>query len=297
MDNLLHPPDSTAESGNKLTAPDNSGERRSFFRWLRRSVWAKIFLILVILAPTAYVMTITILLSKRQAGNFDFINGKIPGSGASMYKNLNGSQVHDLQKAQKLEMESVYLKNRMTLALIDSVYITLDLPDKLLSLEIKGVPVLKSKIYTIEMTRKFDKIGHNQLIAWCSSPFSLKKKDATIPKLPMVFKKAPKDTTEAKLSSSVPMPVDTGAVYYNLQFDRGLILDVEQVEEPAPEDAKVIRDYLSDKRKVAAIEAVKTALKMESPEQYMHIRILIKREDARAIYRAIPREASLALKL
>ena len=297
MNYIQNPGDITKEDNSTSLKKENHKENISFFRWLKRSFWAKLFLFLIIIAPSAYIIAITITLSRQQAVKFDFIRGKIPGSDASLYSKLSDAQSRDLQKAQDMEMELAFLKNKMALSALDSVYISLDIPDSQIILEIKGVPVLKSKIYKIFMTKKFDKISHNQTMVWLSSPFTLQKKDATIPKLPMVFKKAPKDTTEAKLASDIPVATDTGAVYYNLQFNRGLILDVEQVEEPGPENAKVINDYLAEKKKKAAIEALRLALKFEAPEQYMHIKILIKQEDAKAIYRAIPREAELALKL
>ena len=210
---------------------------------------------------------------------------------------LTEAQVAEVKTIIRKERENAFQKSRLSLAEKDSIYMVLDVPNKLLLLEIKGVTVKKVDLLTIEISNRFSLISHENLLPWISEPFILEKDFSTIPKSPIVIKQAPKDTIEAQLQSSKPTAPDSTNVYYTLYFDRNLVLEIEQSDPPEAGYTEKVITYQNIKRKESTRSVFRMLRNPQQTDQPMMIKLIIGESEARAIYRAVPTKSRLILKL
>jgi hypothetical protein len=272
----------------------------TLYRWfIKRKIAITIFVIIALALP-AYALLINVFLPLKTAGLLvPYENYQQPSIDTIELKEKPGEEtLQKIQEIERLEIKKAYLGNRLKLARsTDSVYMSINLIDSTIHLEIKGVEVRVCPITQIKTSRSLLKASHNDLFAWLSGPFELEEGFATIPKIPYVIKEAPKDTLEAQAQSAMPLPVDTASVFFTLYFDRGLVLEIEQAEEPYTADKRVLRKYNHAKNKFSRKNAFNAVFRGKTAQPVIHIRLMVSKEDARAIYRGIPDHAMLALNL
>lgn len=196
-----------------------------------------------------------------------------------------------------LEMTSAWLGCQLNLSRQDSAYLNLDLAANMLTLMIKGVPVRSCTLHAVRTSRQIKCLDRAQLVHWITVPFMSQKAFSTIPKIRYVNKKAPKDTIEAALMGSAPMPADTSSVCFTIYFDRHLVLQVEQAEEPFDTEREVIKKYRSECRQAVRKSTMRALFHHSNPESGILIRITMSKADARAVYRGLPVRTGLSLKL
>lgn len=253
-----------------------------------------IFLILVIALPVFTIIYGIVLPAKnyQPAAGLPSLSDTASVHDASM----TATQAEEVKKIISMENERVFLKNRLALAEKDSVYFILDLADTMIWLEIKGVPVRKTKITHLEVSNRFSLISHENLLPWITEPFTLQHDLSTIPKMPIVVKQAPKDTIEAAKASSAPLPLESTPVFFTLYFDRNLILEFEQAEPVDESGEEQIKSYRTTKRHESNRSVMETLRNPQQSNQLLPIRMVIPEKDARAIYRAIPSKTHLIVK-
>ncbi len=273
---------------------------KQMYQWFIHRKVAIVLSLVFSLAFPLYIVIITVFMPVRTAGKLDVPgdNSILAEDTAKVGKDISSDVMEKVKQLEKMEMEKAFLKNRMTLAAkSDSVYMTLDLGDSLLNLEINGVVVRSCPLTYIRESRRLGRIDHERLYAWASTPFQLERELSTIPKIPYVIKEAPKDTLEAQEQSAIPLPPDTTSVFFTLFFDKELVIEIEQSAKPDDVDMGMIDKYYRDKNKVLRKDAFRAALGLHPPKQEIYLRLQVSQEDARAIYRGIPVHASLALRL
>lgn len=202
------------------------------------------------------------------------------------------------QKMAALEINQAFFLTRLELSKKDSICLVVDLQDSTANLEVKGVPMRRCKILRYrhsDLARRLRSQG--RLHQWLAAPFILQKELATLPKAPIRIKEAPKDTIEAAESKGEDLPIEQRDAEFTLQFDRNLTLSVEQAQ--PPELAGRMRQFWYDLRRNfdEARDAVIALLHLQLPQHRLWIEIELSREDAKAIYRALPTRAALALRL
>jgi hypothetical protein len=266
---------------------------RSFFIWFRRRKRIVTLFILLAVLPPVYVLVQSVVLpankSLRLYAETDTLSSKMrsdPGDSILMIARETG----------ELELEKSYLQNRVTLSRFDSAYLTINLPESLLTLELQGIVLRECPIKEYEISRRFKVMDHDQLLKWLSAPAKVRTSISTIPKIRYVLKEAPKDTLEAALQSDKPIPPDTTAVFFTLYFDSFLVIEVEQEEPLKKGEQKLIRQYFAAKHDSLRRQAVHS-LFHSTPDYGMHIRLTVSQADARAIYRGIPVFSGASLKI
>jgi hypothetical protein len=276
----------------KLTAPVRSG-----IRWLFPTRAAiVVFLALGLLLPLYILIFSTVMpvVTYRHApapadtSRRDPANPPVSTETSPEIK----SRIHMVQED---ELDKAFLQNRYTLARKDSIYLCLNLSDSVLTMEIKGVVVRSCRLADLWSSRRLDCLDHEQRLRWCSTPFTLKSSLATIPKTRYVIKQAPKDTIEAALQDSKPMPPDTSTVFFTLYFNRNLVIDVEQTEPPFDTDRNMIRSYYRTKNNLMRQQALNALLQFTAPNPTITFHLRMSKADALAIYRGIPVKSQLAL--
>lgn len=202
------------------------------------------------------------------------------------------------QKMAEMEIDQAFLLTRLELAKNDSIGLVIDLTDSTAKLEVKGVPIRRCKILRYRQSDLARRLrAQGRLHHWLAAPFMLQKQLATLPKAPIRIKEAPKDTIEAAESKGEDLPIEQNDAEFTLQFDRNLTLSVEQTQPPS--FAGRMRKLWYDWRRNfdEAQEAVTALVHLQLPQHRMWIEIELSREDAKAIYRALPTRAALALRL
>lgn len=272
----------------------------NYFRFLHDHRHVRKYFWISLLIPAILVLTFVVLLPLRinlpvaddQETDHDYF---IPDAGK--FENID-----DLKKYSKkmvdLKMEEMFLQSQLAMAKRDSINLIVNLVDSMVSLNIKGVTIRECKIHRFQLSHAFKHIKTNPLFfEWLAEPFVLEQEWATTPKVPIKIRKAPKDTNEAKKYKTEPAALDKPDVYYTMQFDRNLFLRMHQIE--ATTFWGGIRKWFYNKR--LFLETIKDTFvaffHLTSPETPFWIEIKISKNDALAIYRALPDNAALALKL
>jgi hypothetical protein len=187
------------------------------------------------------------------------------------------------------QKEKAFIQSRVAMAVTDSIGLTINLKDSLAYLEINGVVVHKTKISFQRICKAFNKANSYAVAAMLSSPLNIVKDTATIKKIPLLVKMAPKDTSEYK-PDIMPDTSKHDPVYYILEMNNGIRIFVYQQENNNLKDLynQVLFD-VSDRMK-NTLYAFRKISNFEVPEYRLYIKIRIPKDDAKIIYRAIPKK-------
>lgn len=206
---------------------------------------------------------------------------------------------NELEKALyfRLKIDELFWKNRVELAKGDSMYLSINLPDSLLILELNGVPLRQCKIEEYKITPLYSQLKFQpQFLEWLNDPFILVDESATISKVPIKEVIAPKDTIEAMKQLSKEIEIEKEDVQFILGFDRDLILEVKQTEPPTLMGRFEMVLFRVLKNITAFFKDFYSLMTLKSSSQDFWIKITISQNDAKAIYRALPKEARVILR-
>ena len=194
----------------------------------------------------------------------------------------------------KLLKEKAFLQSRLIMAETDSIYLTLNLSDSTVNLEISGVTVHQARFSEMEASKIFLRGDESLILSLMASPFTISKDWSTIRKEPVLFKMAPKDTSEYK-PDAVPDTSLTEPVNFILEMTDGTRIYVCQEEDDKPADRRSQFRFDLDYRIRDAWSSMKSIMRFRIPEYHLYIKIYLTRADARIIYRAIPRYGQVGL--
>ncbi|MDP3441313.1 MAG: hypothetical protein Q8T08_00495, partial [Ignavibacteria bacterium] len=270
----------------------------SFFKWFAKNRKMQFLLLFLIFAlPIAIIIWGVVLpistfepLSSKDT-KIDTISTEV--------KKLDSEQKTALHNILLKEQELQFQQNRLLLAKQDSIYMIVDLSDSLVSLEIKGLKVKSCKIHSYVLTNHIAAAQYENLRQWMKAPFTLKGELATIPKVPVLFIDAPKDTAEAARLPRKPLEPENDIVNFTLLFSNRLALQVEQFEPPLPEDLEKLTIYQKQNDSVFSRNIFNKLIDPLPENQAIRLKIVLNSAEARAIYRAIPHSnsAKMLLKL
>jgi hypothetical protein len=190
-----------------------------------------------------------------------------------------------------------FLTARLDAAGQDAPSLSVDLATGVLDIEIRGTVVRRCRIQRIELPGALER-GRKKwgLAPLFSVPFVLQDADATILRAPVRVVQAPRDSTEARNRPPLDVPVETQAAELLLRFDRGLTL---HIVEPAITFSDRVRAVtLAFRWRLR--EAARSAAELSDGRWPVHqhlVRVRLDPGDARAIFRALPDDARLALRL
>jgi hypothetical protein len=194
----------------------------------------------------------------------------------------------------RLIKERASLQSRIIMAETDSIYLTINLADSSMNLEISGVVVHTAKMSSYKTSRMLTNGHENIIFTMLSTPLTIASDIATIKKEPVMMKMAPRDTSEYKPDimpdTSIAEPVN-----YILEMTHGIRIYVYQEEDEKRTDRMTLfRFDLNDRLRQTWI-AIKRVAVLKVPEYHPFIRIRLPRSDAKIIYRAIPKNGQISL--
>lgn len=272
------------------------------FRFLRQNRRVQVVFFASLLVPLLLVFVLTVLLPVV-ANPFEEPAEEEPKEGAepladSALAEISTARRELAERMATLEIDQAFWEARIQLGKGDSISLSVDLMDSVASLEVKGVPMRQCKILRYRGSGVIKRLrAQGRLQPWLSPPFFLEKELATLPKAPIRIKEAPKDTIEASESKGQDLPIEHRDAEFTLHFDRSLTLVVEQAQPPSFKGR--LRKIWYDWRRIFgdAGGALVALLHLRLPQHRIWIEIELSREDAKAIYRALPNRAGLALRL
>jgi hypothetical protein len=269
---------------------------------LRRNGKAHVFFLIALLLPPLAILFLTVLLpvainpfeesaDETLQNVAESVTDSIPAEIATGRRELS-------HKMLALEIEQAFWQTRLRLAKSDSISLAINLVDSTVSLDIKGVPVRICKIHRYKTSGATTRLrAQGRLLQWLSQPFILQKELATLPKAPIRIMEAPEDTIEANEMAAEEPQIEKRDVHFTFHFDRHLSVSVNQVQRPSFA-GRVQKVFYNLRRSFSAAgNAVISLFRLQLPEHRIWLELELSREDAKAIYRALPPQARMALRL
>jgi hypothetical protein len=194
----------------------------------------------------------------------------------------------------KLLKEKGFLQSRIAMAETDSIYLTVDLTDSIANLEISGVEVHTAEIKKMKISRIL-KHGNDYIIStMLSRPLNIAREYSSIQKEPLMIKMAPRDTSEF-VPDIIPDTADYEPVNFILEMDNGIVISVYQEEKLNQGDAMNLFGFDLRYRIKNSIRSLASVFTLKVPEYHPFIKLRLTREDAKIIYRALPKKGQIAV--
>lgn len=198
---------------------------------------------------------------------------------------------------ERLLIDENFFACRIRMAKEDSICLVIDLPSGLAGLDLHGCRVRNCRIAAKSFGSRIRSSKHGELTGWLSGPFVALNDWATIPKMPIKIKKAPRDSIEANKMALEPRPVEKEDVHFKLFCDRDLVIDIEQTQPPSGRWlfrslASGVAYYVNLGRATFG-----SLLHGRLPRHDAVIRLKLDQEDARAIFRALPHNAEILVRM
>ncbi|MBN2354638.1 hypothetical protein JXO59_00910 [candidate division KSB1 bacterium] len=256
---------------------------------------AQIVFIIFFLLPVLLVSILLIFLPVYEQMKEQSLEIK---SGDQKKSGLLASSEKLAAQMSSLQVEEAYLKSLYALRRKDSIMLSIDLHDSLLSILIKGIPARQCTIKEYRMSHAIPHIAaRDTMHSWLYPPFKLQKEWATIPKAPIRIMDAPKDTIEANAMAGEEISIEKNDVHFTMQFNRGLTVVVEQLQTPSWKGRWKKFIYDLERLHSQALKTIKELKQKQLPQHQLWIEVYISREDAKAVYRATPHSLEMALRL
>jgi hypothetical protein len=190
--------------------------------------------------------------------------------------------------------EKSFLQSRIAMAESDSIYLTINIPDSAVNLEICGVVVHTTKIQKMEISHIIREGNEYVISSMLGKPFSIENSFSTIPREPLMIKMAPKDTSEF-VPDVVPDTAEYEPVNYVLEMSNGTRIFIYQAEFPHPGDKLHLFKFDMKYRLQNAYNEIERVMLFKVPDYHPFIKIRMARKDAKLIYRALPVHGQIAV--
>jgi hypothetical protein len=194
----------------------------------------------------------------------------------------------------RLLKERAFLQSKIIMAETDSIYLTINLADSSINIEISGVVVHAAKMNNFRASRILTHGNDNIILSMLSTPFTIASDFATIKKEPVMIKMAPKDTSEYK-PDIMPDTSITEPVYYILKMTNGTKIYIYQEEDKKLSHRMSFYKFDINDRLQETWIALKSVAVFKVPEYHPFIKIRLPRSDAKIIYRAIPKYGQIGI--
>lgn len=193
-----------------------------------------------------------------------------------------------------LTRELAFLKARTSMAETDSIYLAMNLVDSVVTLEISGVTVAKTRFTRLSASKIFRERNSYMISSMLSKPFTIVRNFASIPKEPLMIKMAPKDTSEYK-PDIIPDTADYEPVNFIMESDNGTVFYVYQEEKLNTGDGLHLFFFDLSYRLHEAWRNMKEIFTFRVPDYHPFIKVRLPRADAKIIFRALPENGQIAV--
>jgi hypothetical protein len=247
----------------------------------------------LILAPVLLLLLIYYAIMAMRAPAHKLSEIKNEYSSLTEKKDLDKKMLTDSAYLSLIK-ERAFLQSRIIMAGTDSIYLTINLADSTMNLEISGVVVHSTKMKSYTASRILTRGNENIITAMLATPLTIESDLSTIKKEPVMIKMAPKDTSEYK-PDIMPDTSITEPVNYILYMTNGIRIYVYQSENEKKEDRKMAFRFDLKDRMDQTWDALRKVAVLKVPDYHPFIKIKVPRADAKIMYRAIPKKGQIAI--
>lgn len=193
--------------------------------------------------------------------------------------------------------EKAYREALLKLATKDSIQLAVNLGDSIVCLYINGIRIHRTKIISSEQDQFLGSMPGIQVAGLFSRPMPITRHYATIVKMPVVERQAPKDTLEAATNAWKPDTLIQRPAFLLLETENGIDLILEQEEEAGIRDDLVKIGFNNMINLRRTIGSIRNFVGFRKQDYHPRIIIQLPAKDLRAVYRALPEKAFVAIGL
>jgi hypothetical protein len=197
----------------------------------------------------------------------------------------------------RLYKEKDWLETRFQIARTDSISMSVDLLDSTLQMELKGTVLKKSKILDFKADRFLYQLNPGAYHHLLGKQAKADTVISSIPKEPLIIKKAPKDTAEVEDGTAMIDTSKIEVVHWVLKLDNQVVLKIEGVDQDAKSDWWASQKFWLFQNLKQTGQDLRRTILFKTPEYYPEIRLIIPEADARAFYRALPVKPLVCIRL
>ncbi len=249
------------------------------------------FLMLFLLLLSIYITT-SILAPIKKLDSLKQKNERLSIQDSSAYLLFE-----KVPKLDSLAKEEAFLKSRLSMTESDSIGIVLDLSDSTIRLELHGVTIHCAEIQKYKTDRFFNSMDKQSYLTMFSAPFSTVMQTSSIEKEPLTVKRAPKDSIEAAKSVYMPDTNIKPSMFCSLDLDSGIRIYLFQDSLSGKKDWFEKNRFILRDKIAIFFNNCYSLLHFQIPEYKPEIVLYLSQKDAVAIYRAIPANALVCVRL
>ncbi|MBN1117169.1 MAG: hypothetical protein JXA77_08195 [Bacteroidales bacterium] len=205
--------------------------------------------------------------------------------------------VYYYPEMSRLVGEKAYKEALLKLAENDSIQLVINLTDSTVDLSMKGVMIHQTKLKEFSKDKFFEKITLIQENKLFSQPLFVNSSYATIVKEPVVVRHAPKDTLEAALDAWQPDTLIQNPAFVALSVEYNIRIIFEQDVNKSYYDKWKKFEFYNHLSFSKAIASLENFFCFKRQEYQPTITIKMPVDDLRAIYRALPYNPFIVIKM
>jgi hypothetical protein len=190
--------------------------------------------------------------------------------------------------------EKSFLQSRIEMAETDSICLTINMTGNIINLEISGVNVYKADIRRLGISKVLKNGNNYAILSMLAHPMTIINEFSSIRKEPLMIKMAPRDTSEYQ-PDIIPDTTDYELVSYIFEMDNGIIVSVYQEEKLNIGDRMNLFGFDLRYRIRNFIRSFIDVIRLRIPDYHPFIRLRLMRDDAKIIYRALPKHGQIAV--
>jgi hypothetical protein len=209
-----------------------------------------------------------------------------------------------------LMKDKAWVESRVKMAANDSVGLSIDLEQHTIQLELKGVVLMKTKIKEYSTSGFFKRMDGNVYFAMFGTPLTIQRYVSSINRNPFKVIQAPKTKTAAEIKAeeeapyvaAKPVPKDSipkENVFWTVKLDRAIDLNIQGIDSISESQSKykLGKGFEFERDLNNILKSFQHILKFEKPTYTPEILISIPENDAKAILRALPSNASVTIRI
>jgi hypothetical protein len=201
------------------------------------------------------------------------------------------------QEINNLYREKAYYESKLALAKSDSLILSVDFPDSLITIEIKGIPIHSIALKKFRNTNFFSLIKNEAFQQIYSVPQRIINSQATAQKEPIKIVNAPKDTNEYN-ASGTNTNYDTSAVkltFVEYETNQGFRMIFIPIEE------RNFHNWLTEFKFTSKLiwrnfkTSFRSSVQFRVPEFHPTVYIYLSQDDILSMHRALPEHAEVCV--
>lgn len=200
-----------------------------------------------------------------------------------------------------LMKDKAWLESRLKMAADDSIGLTIDLREKVIQLELKGLVVMKSKIRDYSASGIFRKMDASVYFNMFGTPLTITRIESSIEKNPFKVIQAPKDTIAAQAAAAAAkkdtLPKEN--VFWTMRLDRDIELNIQGIDSVSDAQSKYkLGQGFEFKRDIKNIvSSWKQIIRFKKPNYTPEILISIPENEAKTILHALPKKSLITIRI